>query len=79
MVLGGWHFLPKAYYDQHQLRAEESIIEFDRAFQDYDTIVYFHGNALNRAGPWRIEFYKVFVYAMAVVNVISSIIIATLQ
>jgi hypothetical protein len=26
---------------------------------DYETVIYFHGNAGNRAAPWRVDLYKV--------------------
>jgi abhydrolase domain-containing protein 12 len=62
--IGGWHFLPREYYEKHQLRAEHNIDQefiFDLALADpeYDTIIYFHGNALHRAAPWRVDLYKV--------------------
>lgn len=61
--LGAWHFVPKEYYDYHQLREQTNVNEqvYDEALADslYDTIVYFHGNALDRAAPWRVDLYKV--------------------
>lgn len=64
--IGAWHFLPTEYYKQQQrLRLAQDLAlddeTFDAALSDpqYDTIVYFHGNALNRAAPWRIDLYKV--------------------
>lgn len=64
--IGAWHFLPTEYYkQQQQLRLAQDLAlddeTFDAALSDpqYDTIVYFHGNALNRAAPWRIDLYKV--------------------
>lgn len=62
-TLGAWHFLPKEYYDKHQLREQIDVDEqvFTEALANplYDTVVYFHGNALDRAAPWRVNFYKV--------------------
>lgn len=55
--------MPKEYYDKHQLREQTNLNEqvYDDALANrhYDTIVYFHGNALDRAAPWRVDLYKV--------------------
>ncbi|KAI8327158.1 hypothetical protein BD560DRAFT_418622, partial [Blakeslea trispora] len=54
VTIGAWHFLPKSYYDQHQRSC------FDDALSEpaYDTVIYFHGNALDRTAPWRVDLYK---------------------
>jgi abhydrolase domain-containing protein 12 len=59
---GAWHILPADYYEKHQLRYNSVNDEmYDQAFTDpkYETVIYFHGNALNRLAPWRIDLYKV--------------------
>jgi abhydrolase domain-containing protein 12 len=40
---------------------QEFIFDLALGDPEYDTIVYFHGNALHRAAPWRIDLYKVCV------------------
>ncbi|KAI9260477.1 Alpha/Beta hydrolase protein [Phascolomyces articulosus] len=63
VTLGAWHILPTSYYHQHNLRNDENIeypTVYDNALSDptFDTVVYFHGNALNRVAPWRTDLYK---------------------
>ncbi|KAI8345349.1 Alpha/Beta hydrolase protein [Blakeslea trispora] len=62
VTIGAWHFLPKSYYDQHQLRYQDKIDDhvYDDALSEpaYDTVIYFHGNALDRTAPWRVDLYK---------------------
>ncbi|KAG2219220.1 hypothetical protein INT45_004580 [Circinella minor] len=64
VTLGAWHILPTSYYLQKQLRDDQNLVDsptiYDTALSDpsYDTVIYFHGNALNRAAPWRIDLYK---------------------
>ncbi|ORX58249.1 alpha/beta-hydrolase [Hesseltinella vesiculosa] len=60
VTLGAWHFLPTDYHAQQGLRDmdEPAVETFDQAIHDYDTFIYFHGNALHRAAPWRIDLYK---------------------
>lgn len=66
LFLGAWHFLPIEYYEKLQLRTETNVPEqvYDDALGDsqYDTIIYFHGNALDRTAPWRVDLYKVYIY-----------------
>ncbi|GMK57057.1 hypothetical protein CspeluHIS016_0308970 [Cutaneotrichosporon spelunceum] len=59
-TLGAWHVLPNSYYlkqtpfpPQSDLSAEE----FDKAFGDRPTVIYFHGNAATRASPHRVRTY----------------------
>ena len=60
---GAWHFLPSEHYNEQQLRTQDNVNQevFDHALADekYETMVYFHGNALNRAASWRVDLYKV--------------------
>ncbi|KAL4213258.1 alpha/beta-hydrolase [Rhizopus microsporus] len=60
VMIGAWHILPTEYYEKHALREREGDLGtvFDDALKEHDTFVYFHGNALHRASPWRVEFYK---------------------
>ncbi|KAI8149885.1 Alpha/Beta hydrolase protein [Fennellomyces sp. T-0311] len=63
ITIGAWHILPTLYYQKHDLRANPDIPDdtvYDAALSNpsYDTVVYFHGNALNRAAPWRTDLYK---------------------
>lgn len=61
---GAWHILPSSYHLQHGLRDIQGVPEtsvYEKALSDpkFETLVYFHGNAMNRAAPWRIDLYKV--------------------
>ncbi|ORE10124.1 alpha/beta-hydrolase [Rhizopus microsporus var. microsporus] len=60
VMIGAWHILPTEYYEKYALREREGDLGtiFDDALKEHDTFVYFHGNALHRASPWRVEFYK---------------------
>ncbi|EPB90605.1 hypothetical protein HMPREF1544_02515 [Mucor circinelloides 1006PhL] len=78
VTIGAWHFLPTEYYkQQQQLRLAQDLAlddeTFDAALSDpqYDTIVYFHGNALNRAAPWRIDLYKQLLLRFGKINLIA--------
>ncbi|CAO3641457.1 unnamed protein product [Mucor hiemalis] len=74
VTLGAWHFLPTEYYKKHELRTQSYVKDqvFDNALSDneYETIVYFHGNALHRAASWRIDLYKQLLNRFRKVNVI---------
>ncbi|KAI8073682.1 Alpha/Beta hydrolase protein, partial [Thamnidium elegans] len=75
VTLGAWHFLPSKYYEKLQLRTETNVPEqvYDNALGDsqYDTIIYFHGNALDRTAPWRIDLYKHILNRFGKVNIIT--------
>ncbi|KAI9299780.1 Alpha/Beta hydrolase protein, partial [Cunninghamella echinulata] len=62
ITLGAWHILPNEYHAQYDLRNKVGLTDnvFDQALQDekYDTVIYFHGNAMSRVAPWRIDLYK---------------------
>ncbi|KAI8378250.1 Alpha/Beta hydrolase protein [Choanephora cucurbitarum] len=75
VTIGAWHFLPKSYYDQHQLRYQDKVEDaiFDKALADptYETIIYFHGNALDRTAPWRVDLYKQLMNRFEHVHIIA--------
>ena len=58
--IGAWHVLPEIFY-QSQLSAgasEWGEEVYARAMREYPTILYLHGNSMNRAAPWRIGAYS---------------------
>lgn len=63
--VGAWHILPSHYYMGQRLRFREKDMMQDAIYDlalgnpDYETVIYFHGNAGNRAAPWRVDLYKV--------------------
>lgn len=71
---GAWHILPTEYYEKYALREREGDLGtvFDDALKEHDTFVYFHGNALHRASPWRVEFYKVWLTRAFVITGICT-------
>ncbi|KAL9538394.1 hypothetical protein MBANPS3_010964 [Mucor bainieri] len=78
VTIGAWHFLPTEYYkQQQQLRFAQDPAQddemFDAALSDpeYETIVYFHGNALHRAAPWRVDLYKQLLLRFSKINLIA--------
>ncbi|CDS82457.1 uncharacterized protein SPSC_03276 [Sporisorium scitamineum] len=59
--IGAWHILPEVFY-QSQLPYQkdeggwgEEV--YSRAMREYPTILYLHGNSMNRAAPWRVAAY----------------------
>ncbi|RUP47494.1 Alpha/Beta hydrolase protein [Jimgerdemannia flammicorona] len=65
VTLGAWHVLPSKYHMTSGLRhvpANATVPEskYEAAFtqKGVDTVLYLHGNAGNRASPWRIGTYK---------------------
>ncbi|KAI8086085.1 Alpha/Beta hydrolase protein [Halteromyces radiatus] len=62
ITLGAWHILPSEYHIEQKLNIMDQVTNdiFDQALMDvkYDTVIYFHGNAMNRVAPWRIDLYK---------------------
>jgi abhydrolase domain-containing protein 12 len=63
--VGAWHILPSHYYMGQRLRfrnkdmMQDAIYDLALGNPDYETVIYFHGNAGNRAAPWRVDLYKV--------------------
>ncbi|KAJ1027003.1 hypothetical protein NDA18_003024 [Ustilago nuda] len=60
--IGAWHVLPEIYY-QSELPANQDEEKwgddvYSRALREYPTILYLHGNSMNRAAPWRISAYQ---------------------
>ncbi|EPQ32327.1 uncharacterized protein PFL1_00523 [Pseudozyma flocculosa PF-1] len=69
--IGAWHILPEAFYqaqDTHDGPIADDL--FDDALKQYPTIIYLHGNAANRAAPFRIRAYSSLSTRLAV-NVIA--------
>ncbi|KAJ3106344.1 hypothetical protein HDU97_006542 [Phlyctochytrium planicorne] len=67
LLLGAWHILPTAYYrsvtaDVGKKRRGSNVDEGVQlqALRDRPVVLYFHGNAGNRASPKRIETYRNF-------------------
>ncbi|KAL1934425.1 hypothetical protein VTP01DRAFT_6607 [Rhizomucor pusillus] len=64
ITLGAWHMIPTDYFTRHQLRYRETLASNDTLYDDaladpkFDTVIYFHGNAMHRAAPWRTDLYK---------------------
>ncbi|TKY87418.1 hypothetical protein EX895_004096 [Sporisorium graminicola] len=60
--LGAWHVLPEVFY-QARVNDEEGdgvwgAEVYEQAMREYPTILYLHGNSMNRAAPWRIAAYS---------------------
>ncbi|KAK1923247.1 Alpha/Beta hydrolase protein [Papiliotrema laurentii] len=71
--LGAWHVLPRSVYapyadDLPTEPLDQSV--FDRAFASRPTIIYFHGNAANRAAYHRVRGYSA-MSNMLDVNVVA--------
>lgn len=62
--IGAWHILPDAYHRSLQSSPLTSTAlsqsQYDEALQRYPTIIYLHGNAANRAAPFRTASYAQF-------------------
>ncbi|KAG1490315.1 hypothetical protein G6F53_011039 [Rhizopus delemar] len=72
VTIGAWHILPADYYEKYQKHSKFDFNTiFDDALKDYDTFIYFHGNALHRVSSWRIEFYKLFSSKFSHSNLIA--------
>ncbi|KDN53011.1 alpha/beta-hydrolase [Tilletiaria anomala UBC 951] len=54
--IGAWHVLPDQYMKEHRGPFDEA--HYDKALQKYPTVVYLHGNAANRAAPFRTATYS---------------------
>lgn len=58
-VIGAWHVLPEIAYQAHLNSQDEWRDEvYEQAMRQYPTILYLHGNSMNRAAPWRIAAYS---------------------
>ncbi|KAH8553909.1 Alpha/Beta hydrolase protein [Umbelopsis sp. PMI_123] len=75
--IGAWHFVPSHYYMGQQLRfrpkdmMQDIIYDLALGNPDYETVIYFHGNAGNRAAPWRVDLYKKIGDKFPNVNIIA--------
>lgn len=65
--IAGWHILPDNVDKASE--GEEQELHFDRALRQAPVVLYFHGNAMNRAAPVRIHAYRTF--AALNVNVVA--------
>ncbi|KAI9312874.1 Alpha/Beta hydrolase protein [Dichotomocladium elegans] len=52
--------MPEWYGFAHHKVRNLDLSLYDKALMDpgHETVIYFHGNAMNRAAPWRVELYK---------------------
>lgn len=59
-TIGAWHVLPEVYYQRlASLDVSEWRQEvYQQAMVEYPTILYLHGNSMNRAAPFRIGAYQ---------------------
>ncbi|KAE8221708.1 hypothetical protein CF319_g4969 [Tilletia indica] len=58
--LGAWHIVPDAYYYKVHPKVNSPSLkdsDFDAALHAFPTVIYFHGNAGNRAAPFRTATY----------------------
>ncbi len=55
--IGAWHVLPDMYM-QKTGPGPYSTSQYDQALRDYPTVIYLHGNAANRAAPFRTATYS---------------------
>lgn len=60
--IGAWHVLPEIFYQSHlsSLTGPGSPQDeaYEQALEEYPTILYLHGNSMNRAAPFRIAAYS---------------------
>lgn len=61
--IGAWHILPEVFYqsvlsstDLQENRFDDEV--YEQAMREYPTILYLHGNSMNRAAPFRITAYS---------------------
>ncbi|KAI9017895.1 Alpha/Beta hydrolase protein [Phycomyces nitens] len=74
VTLGAWHLLPSDYYRRLGIRyqsVDEQVYDDALADPNYPTVVYFHGNAMNRAAPWRVDLYKALINRFGMVNLVA--------
>lgn len=60
-TIGAWHILPEIYYQQRSGYSSDSEwddVVYQRSMQLHPTIIYLHGNSMNRAAPFRIAAYQ---------------------
>ncbi|KAM3579016.1 hypothetical protein VKS41_008552 [Umbelopsis sp. WA50703] len=75
--VGAWHILPSHYYMGQRLRfrnkdmMQDAIYDLALGNPDYETVIYFHGNAGNRAAPWRVDLYKKISDKFPNVNIVA--------
>ncbi|KAK0528766.1 hypothetical protein OC842_004446 [Tilletia horrida] len=58
--LGAWHLVPDVFYNSLHPRITSPPLkeaDFDSALRTFPTVIYFHGNAGNRAAPFRTASY----------------------
>ncbi|KAL9940230.1 hypothetical protein V8E36_000935 [Tilletia maclaganii] len=73
LSIGAWHLVPDCYYHKvHPKVTSDPLYEsdFNTALQKYPTVIYFHGNAGNRAAPFRTASYA-FVTSRMHANVVA--------
>jgi len=63
VTLGAWHHLPDTLYEEykHLINETSSALPDEvylQALREFPTFVYLHGNAMNRAAPFRVETYQ---------------------
>ncbi|PWN49067.1 alpha/beta-hydrolase [Violaceomyces palustris] len=76
--LGAWHILPDEFYQEQMAKKSDDDSDqdafsediFDQALQKYPTIIYLHGNAANRAAPFRVSTYSLLTNRLPV-NVVA--------
>lgn len=59
--IGVWHVLPEIFYQTHlndNSDGEWTDEVYAKALREYPTVLYLHGNSMNRAAPWRIAAYS---------------------
>ncbi len=59
--IGVWHVLPEIFYQTHLHNNNDGEWTEDvyaKALREYPTVLYLHGNSMNRAAPWRIAAYS---------------------
>ncbi|KAL0080304.1 secreted alpha/beta hydrolase domain-containing protein [Phycomyces blakesleeanus] len=74
VTLGAWHILPSDYYRRQDIRYQnvtDTIYDDALADPSYSTVVYLHGNAMNRAAPWRVDLYKALTNRFGLVNLVT--------
>lgn len=62
-TLGAWFILSDGFYQEFSKssgRPNRSFVEEElrASLQKYPTVIYFHGNAANRAAPYRVSLYS---------------------
>ena len=58
VAIGAWHNLPRSLYLEHVRDGVVPDAVYEQALVEYPTVVYLHGNALNRAAPFRVRSYQ---------------------